>query len=133
MTVGISAIASAVAKAGSKQPVANVNNETNISNKLNPESYAKAKEGNPQFDTFRKRYWKAEAERAPELYGDNVAQMLSNGKAPVIDGEKLVLHHVAGRGEGNLYNVVVLPESQHIAFHKQFGYLDPKKWPNLWG
>ncbi len=106
--------------------------KTVIPNQLNPESYAKAIEGNPSFNTFRKRYWKAEALRAPELYGNNVEKMLK-GRAPVINGEKLVLHHVAGRLNGNIYNVVVLPQSQHIAFHKTYGYKDPSLWPNLWG
>ena len=127
-TVGLGISCIAMARSASSQTFIP---NTKIPNQLNPESYAKAIEGNPKFDTFRKRYWKAEALRAPELYGNNVEKMLK-GRAPVINGEKLVLHHVAGRGIENIYNVVVLPQSQHIAFHKTYGYLKPEKWPNLW-
>ena len=123
ISFGISQAVAAIRAASAK---------TVIPNQLNPESYAKAIEGNPSFNTFRKRYWKAEALRAPELYGNNVEKMLK-GRAPVINGEKLVLHHVAGRKGGNIYNVVVLPQSEHIAFHKTYGYLKPENWPNLWG
>jgi len=92
------------------------------------DSYARAIEGNPSFGAFRQRYWIAEVKRAPGFYGTkNVAVMLK-GRAPIMNGEKLVMHHVNGRGPTDLFNVVILPESQHIAFHQMLGYSKNDLW-----
>ena len=90
--------------------------------KPNSESLVIASQGNPSPEVFKVRYWKAEAARAPYLYGGNVAAMLKTGKAPVINGEKLVIHHVYGRGiPTELFNVAILPHSKHVSFHASFG------------
>lgn len=45
-----------------------------------------------------------------------------NGKAPIIDGETIILHHPMGRHGANFYHYVEMPNSAHIQFHKNFGY-----------
>ena len=73
--------------------------------------------------TQRKRYWKERAKDPDALgkYGSKNIDLMKQGKSPIIHGEKIELHHV----EGWLNNqdwVVEVTHSNHIAYHKQYGY-----------
>ena len=104
----------------------NVSKEASI--KLDPRSIAEAKKGNPTFGTFRKRVWMNEAKYNRGAYSKGQLDKMVVGKAPLgTDGKTMQLHHVVGR-KNDLYNVVKLTQSQHIAFHKAFTYHDPTKW-----
>jgi len=92
---------------------------------LHPQSTALAKQGNPTFGTFRKRVWQYEATFNKQAYGTQISRM-DKGKAPIMDGRSMQLHHVVGRQD--LYHVVKLTHSQHIVFHKTFGYKQSAKW-----
>lgn len=87
---------------------------------LDPRSIELAKEGNPSWEVFRKRVWQYEAKFRGVEYGQNVGRMLE-GKAPIVQGSSMHLHHVVGKGN-DLYNVIKVTQSQHIAIHKAIGY-----------
>lgn len=73
--------------------------------------------------TQRKNYWKNRANDADalELYGENNIKLMKEGKSPIINGEKIELHHVLGfKNEPNL--IVEVTHSNHIKYHKLFGY-----------
>ena len=93
---------------------------------LDPRSIALAKQGNPSWNTFRKRVWKYEAKFRAELYPGQLDRM-SKGLAPRIDGASMQLHHVVGKGN-DMYNVVKLTRSQHTLFHKTYGYHYNSNW-----
>ena len=88
-----------------------------------------ASKGNPTFKTFRMRVWQEEAKKYPTKYSKQALSLMEKGKAPIVNGEKIILHHFEGRTlPGTLYKVVKLPESLHIAYHKQFTYNNPRLW-----
>ena len=93
---------------------------------LDPRSIALAKQGNPSWNTFRKRVWKYEAKFRPGQYGAQVKRM-SQGLAPQVDGAPMQLHHVVGKGN-DMYNVVKLTRRQHTLFHKTYGYHYNSNW-----
>ena len=94
---------------------------------LDPRSIALAKQGNPSWNTFRKRVWKYEAKFRPDMYADDVGRM-SRGLAPKdSNGISMQLHHVVGKGN-DMYNVVKLTRSQHTLFHKTYGYHYNSNW-----
>lgn len=87
---------------------------------LDPRSIELAKEGNPSWEVFRKRVWQNEAKFRPEVYRRNIDRMLE-GKAPIVRGKSMHLHHVVGKSN-DLYNVIKVTQAQHIAIHKAIGY-----------
>lgn len=93
---------------------------------LDPRSIAEAKQGNPSWNTFRKRVWQNEAKYRPGVYGSQVSRM-SKGLAPKVGNASMQLHHVVGKAN-DMYNVVKLTRSQHILFHKIYGYHYNSKW-----
>lgn len=88
---------------------------------LDPRSIELAKQGNPSFGTFRKRVWQYEATFNSSSYTSKQLSMMSQGFAPQVDGVSMQLHHVVGKAN-DMYNVVKLTRSQHILFHKTYGY-----------
>ena len=73
--------------------------------------------------TQRKNYWKKRAEDADALekYGKDNLNLMRKGKSPIIEGEKIELHHVEGF-KNNSDWIVEVTRSNHIAYHKQYGY-----------
>lgn len=74
----------------------------------------------------RKAYWKERSESIDaELYNQfdkNNVQYMKKGKAPIgPDGRKIELHHVYGKAN-DMYSYVEITRTNHIAFHKKFGY-----------
>ncbi len=97
-----------------------------LSFELDPRSIEQAKQGNPSWNTFRKRIWQNEAKYRPEVYGDQVKNM-SKGLAPKVNGKAMQLHHVVGKAN-DMYNVVKLTQNEHILFHQTFGYSYNSSW-----
>ena len=93
---------------------------------LDPRSIELAKQGNPSFGTFRKRVWQYEAKFRPEKYPGQL-DIMAKGLAPKVDGVSMQLHHVVGKAN-DMYNVVKLTKSQHILFHKTYGYHYNSNW-----
>ncbi len=75
-----------------------------------------AKEGNPTFQTFKNRLF-AEQQRLHGTFDEVV-----RGINPSIGGKQVILHHPLGRAGANLYNVVGVTQSQHLAIHAITGY-----------
>ena len=99
--------------------------------KLDPRSIEYAKQGNPSWEVFRKRVWQKEAELHPELYDGMIDDMLL-GKAPIVEGRPMHLHHIYGKAV-DPYAVIKVTWKQHIAIHKGIGYYSylPKDTWNL--
>ena len=72
-----------------------------------------AKQGNPSFNTFKKRLF----EEQQRLFGT-----FDIGTRKFINGQKVILHHPFGRFGVNLYNVVGVTQQQHLAIHAIIGY-----------
>lgn len=132
ITIGISAISSGFKSTGSKQGsyettpeiVQTLEQEQSTilkSYELDPRSIELAKQGDPSFGTFRKRVWQNEAIFNKGAYKPEQLDDMLRGLAPKVDGASMQLHHVVGRSV-DLYDVVKLTRTQHIAFHKEFGY-----------
>ena len=82
---------------------------------------AMAKEGNPTFQTFKRRLFKYQNELTPNLFTE-----YDIGLSPKIKGKKVILHHPKGRVDSNLYNVVGVTQAQHLEIHGIIGYRNPK-------
>lgn len=52
---------------------------------------------------------------------------LANALAPKVDGDSMQLHHVVGKAN-DMYNVVKFTKSQHVLFHKTYGYHYNSNW-----
>ena len=52
---------------------------------------------------------------------------MMQGKAPLIEGKAMQLHHVVGKSN-DLYNVIKVTSQQHIAIHKAIGYHYNELW-----
>ena len=76
-----------------------------------------AKQGNPSFNTFKNRLFAAQERLHPGTFLE-----LKPGISPYIKTEKVILHHPLGRVGENLYNVVGVTQSQHLAIHAIIGY-----------
>lgn len=94
---------------------------------LDPRSIELAKQGNPSFGTFRKRVWQYEAIFNRSNYTTKQLSRMTKGLAPKVDGVSMQLHHVVGKAN-DMYNVVKLTKSQHILFHKTYGYHYNSNW-----
>ena len=70
------------------------------------------------YATAKSRFWKSQAAPGGKFAGDANAL---KGLSPVVNGQKMVLHHPYGR-QGNLYQVQIKTQADHIAFHKVNGY-----------
>ncbi len=138
VSAGISAIKTGVRSVrnakliGSSQMGAQPQSVTNLScnlkaYELDPRSIELAKQGNPSFGTFRKRVWQYEATFNSSSYTSKQLSMMSQGFAPQVDGVSMQLHHVVGKAN-DMYNVVKLTRSQHILFHKTYGYHYNSNW-----
>jgi hypothetical protein len=84
--------------------------------KFDDEAINIAKQGNPSYGTFKNRLF-TEQQR---LHG--TFEKVVTGKSPFINGQKVILHHPLGRAGANLYNVVGVTQSQHLAIHAIIGY-----------
>ena len=78
----------------------------------------------PGWTTIRSNYWKARAEEdgAEELWGTDNIDRMREGKSPIVNGQKIILHHPNGRNGNNIMNFIEMPENEHIAFHRENGY-----------
>ena len=94
---------------------------------LDPRSIAEAKQGDPSWNTFRKRVWQNEAKYNSAQYTRMQLNRMAKGLAPKVDGVPMQLHHVVGKAN-DMYNVVKLTRSQHILFHKIYGYHYNANW-----
>ncbi len=94
---------------------------------LDPRSIAEAKQGDPSWNTFRKRVWQNEAKYNSAQYARKQLNRMAKGLAPKVDGVPMQLHHVVGKAN-DMYNVVKLTRSQHILFHKIYGYHYNANW-----
>lgn len=109
ITFGISQAVQAIAKAGSR--------ETFDVLKFDQRAVDIAKQGNPSYGTFKNRLFAAQERLHPKTF-----DALIPGKNPLINGQKVILHHPLGRTGANLYNVVGVTQSQHLAIHSIIGY-----------
>lgn len=94
---------------------------------LDPRSIEQARQGNPSWDTFRKRVWKNEAKFNSSKYDAGQLARMKQGLAPQVDGVSMQLHHVVGKAN-DMYNVVKLTRNQHVLFHRTYGYRYNPNW-----
>ena len=89
---------------------------------------------NECWGTTRRKYWKQQAKNPIntgkyEISSFNIDRM-AKGKAPIgYDGRSVELHHIFGKSK-DMNSFVQLTRSEHIAFHKTYGY---KVFPNIFG
>ena len=89
---------------------------------------------NECWGTTRRKYWRQQANNPVntgkyEISNFNISRM-SKGKAPIgYDGRSVELHHIYGK-HYDMNSFVQLTRSEHIAFHKMYGY---KTFPNIFG
>ena len=88
---------------------------------LDPRSVELAKEGNPSYRTFRKRVWQNEYRFNKGAYNSSQWSRMSKGKAPLVNGNSMHLHHIVGKSVDPYY-VIKVTASQHTAIHKAIGY-----------
>ncbi len=93
----------------------------NSSYELDPRSIELAKQGNPSQRVFRERVWKNELKFNRGAYHPKQWASMSQGKAPIVDGSPMHLHHVVGKSVDPYY-VIKVTARQHIAIHKAIGY-----------
>ena len=84
----------------------------------------KYKGTNRGWGTVKKNIWKEYGENL-RISGkshniSNFSQVLK-GKAPIIDGQRIELHHVFSKAK-DLFNVVPMTPEKHTLFHKIYGY-----------
>ncbi len=68
----------------------------------------------PSFSTFKRKLFAAQERLHPGTFAE--------GTTNIINGQKVILHHPLGRAGANLYNVVGVTQSQHLAIHAITGY-----------
>lgn len=120
---GVQAISASRAVAAAKAATAGGGE----SYKLDPSSIQAGKDtGSKNWNTVRKAIWKNEAKVRPDVYKDNLGRMLK-GRAPIVDGKSMQLHHVFGKSN-DLYTVVKLTQPQHVLLHKTIGYHYNSSW-----
>lgn len=88
---------------------------------LDPRSIELAKEGNPSWETFRKRVWQNEVKFNKSAYSWRNRRRMRLEKAPIKKGRSMHLHHVHGKAN-DLYDVIKVTAKQHTAIHKAIGY-----------
>lgn len=93
----------------------------NASYELDPRSIELAKQGNPSEATFRQRVWQNEYTFNKGSYDKSQWGRMIEGKAPLVDGKSMHLHHVVGRSVDPYY-VIKVTSAQHTAIHKAIGY-----------
>lgn len=74
--------------------------------------------------SIRTNYWKQQAMQSDALdkWGQENIRNMRKGKAPILNGQKIILHHPRGRKNCNIKDFVEMPEKMHREFHKQNGY-----------
>lgn len=121
---GVQAISASRAAAAAKVATAGGGE----SYKLDPSSIQAGKDtGSKNWNTVRKAIWKNEAKVNPGAYGEKNATIMIKGKAPIVDGKSMQLHHVFGKSN-DLYTVVKLTQPQHVLLHKTIGYHYNSSW-----
>ncbi|MBO7527846.1 MAG: hypothetical protein J6T74_08175 [Clostridia bacterium] len=90
-----------------------------------------------QWGAVRKDIWKEFGQNVLKNRNTVLQDKISNftevlkGKAPIINGQRIQLHHVISKAN-NMTWVVPMTPAQHTAFHRMFGYYysNPKlPWP----
>ena len=74
----------------------------------------------PSWQTIKSNYWERRANN-PNTDWHRTGNTM-NGKAPIVNGERVVLHHPYGRQGGNIFIFEEMTQSEHVAFHKEHGY-----------
>lgn len=74
----------------------------------------------PSWTTIRSNYWKQQAnDPNSQWYQDEKALQ---GKSPIVNGQKIILHHLNGRNGRNIEDFIEMPQNEHITFHRENGY-----------
>ena len=76
------------------------------------------KAGNtPSWTTVRQRYWKNEAYYNASQYTEEALDLMKKGRAPIVDGFPMELHHPNGRVGQNFWEFYPLTHQEHHLIH----------------
>ncbi len=79
------------------------------------------------WNTVRKEMWKEFYQNCKATNNNGLMNKISNfdllrkGKAPIIGGQRLQLHHVVSKAN-DMFNVVPMTPPKHTLFHQTYGY-----------
>jgi len=113
--LGVKIAKAAKVNAAKKQPLPNTVNNRPTFEVLEFDSKAIkfASQGNPSFSTFKNRLFAKQSKVTPNLFDEGFKELILAKKNPYINGQKVILHHPAGRIGANLYSVVGVTYQQH--------------------
>lgn len=75
------------------------------------------------WDKVRRDFWQVFGKNcdSKKLGITNINDVAYLGKAPIINGQRIQLHHVFGKGK-NMLKLVPMEPSMHTLYHKTYGY-----------